>query len=51
MAMGSASEVECHLLLACDLGYLDKNVHQVFEEQVRRVKRMLTSLLKTLKRS
>lgn len=49
MAMGSASEVECHLLLARDLNYLDEIAHRSLEEQIQRVKRMLTALLKSLK--
>jgi four helix bundle protein len=49
IAMGSASEVECHLLLARDLGYLDETVHQSLEQQIQRVKRMLTALLKSLR--
>jgi four helix bundle protein len=49
MAMGSASEVECHLLLSRDLSCLDEVVHQALEEQTQRVKRMLASLLKSLR--
>jgi four helix bundle protein len=49
MAMGSASEVECHLLLARDLAYMDEAIHQSLEQQTQRVKRMLTALLKSLK--
>jgi four helix bundle protein len=51
MAMGSASEVECHLLLSKDLGYLDDPSHRGLEERVQQVKRMLASLLKTLHRA
>src|SRR5688572_27811315 len=51
MAMGPASEVECHLLLARDLGYVDEDSHCFSEQQVQRVKRMLAALLKSLKRT
>jgi len=50
IALGSASEVECHLLLARDLGFLEKSEHPTLEETVQRIKRMLASLLKTLRR-
>ena len=44
-AMGSASETEYHLLLAADLGYLDRDSHALLDERVREVKRMLAMLL------
>lgn len=50
IALGSASEVEYHLLLARDLGFLEKSEHPTLEETVQRIKRMLASLLKTLRR-
>jgi four helix bundle protein len=49
IAMGSASEVEYQLLLARDLDYLNADVHLELQEEVSRVKRMLASLLKTLR--
>ncbi len=49
IAMGSACEVEYHLLLAKDLTYFDEDRHLGLQEDVSRVKRMLTSLLKKLK--
>src|SRR5262245_45705831 len=49
IAMGSASEVECQLLLALDLAYLEESAHNALEAQAQRVKRMLASLLKSLK--
>jgi four helix bundle protein len=49
IAMGSASEVECDLLLARDLGYMDETIRQSLEQQTQRIKRMLTALLKSLK--
>lgn len=51
VALGSASEVECQLLLARDLGYLEEESHTLLEDQAQRVKRMLASLLKTLRKS
>ena len=44
MAMGSASELEYHLLLSKDLGYLDQGRHSRVHKQVEEVKRMLASL-------
>jgi four helix bundle protein len=40
MAMGSASELEYHLLLARDLGYLSADHHQRLQPQVEELKRM-----------
>jgi four helix bundle protein len=45
-AMGSANELEYHLLLSKDLGYLKLEVHQRMEPQVQEVKRMLASLIR-----
>ncbi|PSB33656.1 four helix bundle protein [Stenomitos frigidus] len=49
MAMGSASELEYHLLLACDLGFLETSKHQKLASEVSEVKRMLTALIQKLK--
>lgn len=49
IAMGSATEVEYHLLLASDLALLADDAHQALEAQTTEVKRMLASLIKTLK--
>ena len=43
--MGSAYEVEYHLLLANDLGLLDRTGYEQLEAQVMEVKRMLAALL------
>jgi len=48
IAMGSASELEYHLLLAHALGYLDDTTHTSLETQVIEIKRMLTGLLRRL---
>ena len=48
IALGSASELEYHLLLAADLGYIDTDVHPRLETEVIDVKRMLTGLARRL---
>lgn len=45
MAMGSGSELEYHLLLAHDLGYLASPDYQLLHDSVVTVKRMLASLI------
>jgi four helix bundle protein len=49
IAMGSACELEYHLLLARDLTFMAEQVYQPLVSQVVEVKRMLTSLLQKLK--
>jgi four helix bundle protein len=49
IAMGSASELECHLLLARDLGFLSEATARGLEDGVGEVKRMLSSLIRRLK--
>jgi four helix bundle protein len=49
IAMGSASELEYHLLLARDLKLLKPKDHEQIAQQATEVKRMLTGLLKRLK--
>ncbi len=51
MAVGSASEVQCQLLISRDLGYLSDLDYDKFDEQIQPIKRMLSSLLKTLRKS
>ncbi len=46
MAMGSANELEYHLLLSKDLGYLQSDVYKGMQTQVEEVKRMLASLIR-----
>ena len=46
MALGSASELQCHLLLARDLWYLNPRDHERLTEEVTEIKRMLTSFIK-----
>jgi four helix bundle protein len=49
IAMGSASELECELLLARDLGYLEDKDYLRLAADVTEVKRMLTSFIQKLK--
>lgn len=49
MAMGSASETEYQLILAHDLDFLPKNTYEKLHNEVEEVKRMLASLLKTIR--
>ena len=49
IASGSASELEYHLLLAHDLHLLDREIHTRLTADVREVKQMLTSLVRSLK--
>ncbi|WP_077022875.1 four helix bundle protein [Fuerstiella marisgermanici] len=48
MAAGSASEVEYHILVARDLGYIDTQIDAASNSQVIEIKRMLTALIKKL---
>ena len=49
VAMGSASETEYQLILSKDLDYLSAEYYKVLQGEVEEVKRMLASLLKTLR--
>jgi four helix bundle protein len=49
IAMGSASELEYELLLAHDLAIIDETDYMRLEPEVTRVKRMLASLLSSLR--
>ena len=49
IAMGSASETEYQLILARDLEFLPKDAYEKLHNDVEEVKRMLASLLKTLR--
>ena len=51
MAMGSAAEVEYHLLLARDLGMLDSQEHQNLTASVIEIEKMLTALIKKLRKN
>jgi len=49
MAMGSASETEYQLILSHDLGFLNKEQNDKLNTDLTEVKRMLASLLKTIR--
>ena len=49
IALGSASELEYHLLLARDLKFIQSGEHQHFDDSTTEVKRMLTALVLKLK--
>jgi four helix bundle protein len=49
VAMGSASELEYHLLLAHDLGMLGESEYKSLEAQVIEVKRMLSAFIAKLR--
>jgi four helix bundle protein len=49
IAMGSASETEYQLLLSRDLGFLTHEQYEQLNTDVTDVKRMLASLLKTIR--
>jgi four helix bundle protein len=49
MAMGSASEIEYQLILAHDQDFLSNNSYEQLHNEAEEVKRMLASLLKTLR--
>ena len=48
IAMGSASELEYHILLACDLKLLKSTTYDLLAHGVTEVKRMLASFIKML---
>jgi four helix bundle protein len=50
IGMGSASEVEYHLLLAKDLNLLTKKIYDDLDGRIVEVKRMLASLLVKVRR-
>jgi len=49
IAMGSASELSYHLLLASDLSFLSKDQYSDLDERVQRVLKMLSALARKLK--
>jgi len=48
IAAGSVSEVEYHLLFACDLNYIQDETYGELNQPVNEVKRMLNSVIKKL---
>ncbi len=51
IAMGSASELEYHLLLAHDLVFLNTEEHQTLSTKTQEVKRMLSTFINKLRSS
>ena len=51
MARGSVCEVECQLLLARDVGYLQPTSWAILNDQCREVGRMLNGLIGSLSRN
>jgi four helix bundle protein len=49
IAMGSASELEYHLLLAHDLGFIEKSQYTQLDQDLVEVKRMLNSFIQKLR--
>lgn len=49
IALGSASELEYHLLLAKDLKFITPDAHAELDQRTTQVKRMLTGLHQKLK--
>ena len=45
ISLGSAAELEYHLLLAADLGYLDRDAYDALRGELSEIKRMLTGLI------
>jgi four helix bundle protein len=48
IAMGSASELDYHLLLARDLGFFQAEDYRNLSQELTRIRKMLASLLTTL---
>ena len=48
IAMGSAREVDYHLLLARDLKFLDTSTYQTLVQELEQVQRMLNALIQKL---
>jgi four helix bundle protein len=50
ISLGSATELEYHLLLSRDIGLLDPNTHNRLPAEARRIQGMLAGLKRALKR-
>lgn len=48
MAAGSATEVECQLLISRDLGYLEQSISDELDNRIQQIKRMLSGLIRSL---
>ncbi len=51
IALGSANEVEYHLLLAYDLGFIKDDIHQNLSKDADEIRRMLIGLIQKLRQS
>ncbi len=51
IAMGSSSELEYHLLLARDLGFLEADAYRTLSLKTEEVKRMLSPFINKLRPS
>ena len=51
IAMGSASELDCHLLLSKDLKYMNEGDYKKLHPNLSEVRRMLTSFLEAIESS
>jgi four helix bundle protein len=51
ISLGSATELEYHLLLSRDVGYLEEPVYLELSVQARRIQKMLAGLMNALKSS
>jgi four helix bundle protein len=49
IALGSAKETECCLMLSKDLMYLNKEDYEVLINKIKKVEGMLSNLIKTIK--
>jgi four helix bundle protein len=49
MSMGSASELEYHVLLAFDLGYINETIYQRLADETVQLKQMLSAFLLKLR--
>jgi four helix bundle protein len=50
MAQGSLSELDTHLVIANRLEYIVKETHEEIENKIETISKMLTGLIKSLKR-
>jgi len=51
ISMGSASDLEYHLLLARDLSYLDSRRYRNLSQRTKEIKRMLSTFITKLRHS
>jgi four helix bundle protein len=49
IAVGSAYELDYHILLACDLKYLDSESYKELDDEIQSLKRQLTVLLRKVR--